>query len=322
MNKERRKFLAEMVAIAGISAINGFGLLKASSALQAAPQQNKKPSMNINDYPHITDVLRSKNIETHFPLLASACADPKTNYLADIPFLIELEVCKIWKESLFEWDAISIVGAGGLQQLMDFTAKGDLGLTIADSAELKVFNSAIAENNRLSKELASKKQSLYTLVDAGSGDLTQDNITKINVIRKEISSLVEEKDKAYSKLKEAKSSYSNKIHLLKKEELSKFDARFIPEIAIPAGMKYIVDITMECKDYFGGPIEMNVWRGLAAYNAGPKTAKEWYGMPFIRETVLYTRDIIFNLSKMMELKYVYSTGDSNLIAKTKQKFGL
>ena len=67
---------------------------------------------------------------------------------------------------------------------------------------------------------------------------------------------------------------------------------------------------------------MNVWRGLAAYNSGPQKTKDWYGMPFIRETVLYTRDIIFNLSKMMELKKAYSTGDSALIAKTKSRLKL
>ncbi len=326
MNNERRKFLLEMAAIAGISAIDGFGLLKSASALENPQpenqQANEEPSKDIKDYPHIMDVLRSNNIETHFPLLVSACAEPKANYLTKIPFLIELEVCKIWKESLFEWDAVSNAGAGGLQQIMDFTAKGDLGLTIANSPELRELNSSVAENNRLRKEISSKRQSIYTLVDAGSGDLAQTTIDKINALRGEIAKLLEEKDTAYSKLKEAKSAYSRKIHSLSKEELTEFDARFVPELCVPAGAKYIVDITLECQNYFGGPIEMNVWRGLASYNAGLQTSKNWYGMPFIRETVLYTRDIVFNLSKMMELKQAYSTGDSTLIAKTKSRLKL
>lgn len=322
MNKGRRKFLAEIAAVIGISAIDGFGLLRTSSALAAdSPQSQKEPSRDIRDYPHITDVLRSKNIEAHFPLVVSACADPRMNYLADIPFLIELEVCKMWKESLFEWDAVSNVGAGGLQQLMDFTAR-EVGLTITDSAELKALNSAVADNNRLAKEISSKRQSIYTLVDTGSENLTQATINKINDIRKEIGGLSTKKESAYNRLKDAKSSYSRKIHSLSKSELATFDARFVPEKAISAGTKYVFDITMECKNYFGGSAEMNVWRGLAAYNAGPQSAKNWYGMPFIRETVLYTRDIIFNLSKMMELKNAYATGDSTLVAKTKQRFKL
>jgi urate oxidase len=65
-----------------------------------------------------------------------------------------------------------------------------------------------------------------------------------------------------------------------------------------------------------------LWRGVAAYNCGLQRTKDWKGMPFIRETVLYARDILFNLTKMLELKYAYSTGDNTLIAKTKQRLGV
>jgi hypothetical protein len=323
MNKERRKFIAEIAAIAGVAAIDGFGLLRNTSAFQANPQQSSAElSQNIKDYPHITDVISSKNVETYFPLVVSACADPKNNYLAVIPFLIELEVCKIWKESLFEWDAISIVGAGGLQQIMDFTAKGDLGLTIASSPELIELNTNVTEYTKLQKEISSKRQSLYTLVESGGGDLTKEAIAKINAIRSEMASLEIKKDNALKKLKFAKNAYADKIRSIKRDELGKFDGRFAPELSVPAGTKYLADLILECKEYFGGPIEMNVWRGVAAYNCGPGRTKEWNGMPYIRETVLYTRDILYNLTRMLELKYAYSTGDSNIITKTKQKMGV
>ena len=323
MNKERRKFIAEIAVIAGVAAIDGFGFLRNTSAFQANPQQSSAElSQNIKDYPHITDVISSKNVETYFPLVVSACADPKNNYLAGIPFLIELEVCKIWKESLFEWDAISIVGAGGLQQIMDFTAKGDLGLTIASSPELNELNTNVTEYTKLQKEISSKRQSLYTLVESGSGDLTKEAIAKINAIRSEMASLEIKKDNAHKKLKSAKNAYADKIRSIKRDELSKFDGRFVPELSVPAGTKYLADIILECKEYFGGPIEMNVWRGVAAYNCGLGRTKEWNGMPYIRETVLYARDILYNLTRMLELKYAYSTGDNNIIAKTKQKMGV
>jgi hypothetical protein len=322
MNTTRRRFLAEVTAIAGVAAIDGFGLLKTSSALEGSPQQNTTgPSRNIRDYPHITDVISSKNVETHFPMLVSACADYKGNYLSQIPFLIELEVCKIWKESLFKWDALSNVGAAGLQQLMDFTASGDLGLTVLQSAELQGMNSAVNDYNKLLKDIAAKRQSLYTLLESGSGEMTQGTIAKINTTRAEMANLEAKKDSALKRLRAAKSAYAQKIHTIKKEEIGQFDGRFAPELAIPAGMKYLADIILECKAYFGGPIEMNVWRGVAAYNCGLQRTKEWDGMPYIRETVLYARDILYKLTKMMELKYAYSTGDSVLIAKAKQKFG-
>ena len=323
MNKTRRRFLTEVTAIAGLVAVDGFGILKSSSALQASSQQSTaEPSRNLKDYPHITDILTSKNIAIHFPTLISACAGSKSNYLSQIPFLIELEVCKMWKESLFEWDAISNVGAGGLQQLMDFTASGDLGLTIVQSSEIKELNNAVASYTKLLKDISAKRQSLDTLVESGSGDLTQATIAKINFIRTEMADLETKKDSALKILRAKKASYADKIHSIKPEDLGKFDARFAPELAIPAGMKYLADITLECKAYFGGPIEMNVWRGIAAYNCGLQKTKDWDGMPYIRETVLYTRDILLSLTKMMELKYAYSTGDSTIIARTKQKFGV
>ena len=40
MNKERRKFIAEIAVIAGIAAIDGFGFLRNTSAFQANPQQS------------------------------------------------------------------------------------------------------------------------------------------------------------------------------------------------------------------------------------------------------------------------------------------
>ncbi len=320
MNEERRRFLTEIAAIAGIAVVDGFGIMRSSFALQANQQQDTTmPSQDIKDYPHITDIISSKKLENYFPLIVLACSDPQYNYLSDIPFLIELEVCKIWKESLFEWDAISIVGAGGLQQLMDFTARGDLNLTVVSSPELIELNNSVSEYTKLQKEISSKKQSLYTLVESGSGELTKSAIAKINAIRAEISVLGAKKDKAYKRLKVAKDAYADKIRSMKRDELSQFDGRFVPELAISAGTRYLANIILECKSYFGGPIEMNIWRGVAAYNCGLGRTKEWSGFPYIRETVLYTRDILYNLTKMLELKYAYSTGDSDLIAQTKRK---
>ena len=115
MDENRRQFIAGMAAIAGIIGLDGSGLLKASLAIQPASKAIiGKPSRNIKDYPHITDVIPSKDIKRYFPIIVDACSDPETNYLSKIPFLIELEVCKMWSESRFEWDALSTAGAAGL----------------------------------------------------------------------------------------------------------------------------------------------------------------------------------------------------------------
>ncbi|MGQ9610400.1 MAG: transglycosylase SLT domain-containing protein [bacterium] len=318
MDKERRQFLIEIAAIAGAAALDGFSLLRVSYAQETT--KNIEPSTDLKDYPHITNIIPSKRIETYFPLIVKACSDPKKNYLSEIPFLIELDVCKIWKESLFEWDALSNSGAAGLQQLMEPTARVDLGLSIKSSSELDALTQAISEHSRLLSEIASKKQELYKIVESGNGDLTQENINLINKIRKQIKELEKKKDSDFETLKVAKNKYISKIRSMSMDELKDFDARFVPEIALPAGLDYVVKMIRECKKFFGGSIDMNVWRGLAAYNSGLKTTKTWSGMPFISQTVNYTRDIMLNLTRMLELKLAYSTNDTNVILETKRRF--
>lgn len=318
MDERRRQFLIEIATIAGAAAFDGFGLLRISSALEAV--SNTEPNTSLKDYPHITDILPSKRIEIYFPLIVKACSDPKKNYLSEIPFLIELDICKIWKESLFEWDALSNSGAAGLQQLMEPTARVDLGLTVKSSAELDALTQAVSEHSKLQTEINSKKQELYKMVESGYGDLTQENISSINRLRKQIRELEKKKDSAFETLKVAKSNYISKIRNMSMDELKDFDARFVPEIALPAGLDYVVKMIRECKKFFGGSIDMNIWRGLAAYNSGLKTTKTWSGMPFISQTVNYTRDIMLNLTRMLELKFAYSTNDTNIILETKRRF--
>ena len=123
-------------------------------------------------------------------------------------------------------------------------------------------------------------------------------------------------------MKSAKAEYKKKIRGMPPIQRGRFDARFVPELLIPAGVKHVVRDIMECKDFFGGPVEMNVWRGIAAYNSGLERTKKWEGMPYIQETVHFTRNVLSDLTKTLELKQAYSTKDAALIAKTKIRIGL
>ena len=95
MDENRRQFIAGMAALAGAAALDGFGLLKVSLASQSASNTTSRPSRDINDYPHIIDAIPSRDMKLYFPIIVDACSDPKENYLAEMPFLIELEVAKI-----------------------------------------------------------------------------------------------------------------------------------------------------------------------------------------------------------------------------------
>jgi len=322
MDEKRRQFIAGMAAVAGAAILVGFGIFKASAEVQSAAKiVASKPSRDIADYPHIIDAIPSKDMKTYFPIIVDACADPKADYLSKIPFLIELEIAKIWSESRFEWDALSNAGAGGLQQLMEPTAK-DFGLTIAKSPELAKLNSFISEYRSLRKGIVAKRQELYRVAESGSGSITKANIAKLNTLRTDLGKLHTKRTVAYRNLKAAKTTYKKKIQNLSVDQRKKIDARFVPELLIPVGVKHIVRDIMECKSFFGGPVEMNVWRGIAAYNSGLERTKKWGGMPFIEETVHFTRNVISDLTKALEMKYAYSTKDTALIAKTKARIRL
>lgn len=322
MDEKRRQFIAGVAAIAGAAALDGFGLLRVSSALQPTPKvRASRLSRSIKDYPHITDVIPSKDMKLYFPTIVEACSNPKMDYLSRVPFLIELEVSKIWSESRFEWDALSNAGAAGLQQLMEGTAR-DFGLTIVRSPELRKLNSAISEYKRLRGSIVAKRQELHRIVETGSAKMTGTALTKVNKLRADLGKLYTSRAAAYRSLKAAKAGYVTKIRGMTVSKRKQSDARFVPELLIPAGVKHIVRDIMECKDFFGGPVEMNVWRGIAAYNSGLERTKKWKGLPYIQETVHFTRNVLSDLTRALELKYAYSTKDAALIARTKRRIRL
>lgn len=323
MDEKRRQFITGMAAIAGVAALDGVGLLKASTtALQSSSKiPVAKPSRNLKDYPHITDVIPSKDMKLYFPIIVDACSDPRMDYMSKVPFIIELEVSKIWSESLFEWDALSNVGAGGLQQLMEHTAR-DFGLTVAKSPEIARLNANISEYKKLRQGIISSRQELHKLVETGSDKIAGTKLVKLNKLRVDLAALYTKRSVAYKKMKAEKVKYVAKIHSLTPKERAKFDARFVPELLIPKGVKHIVRDIMECKDFFGGSVEMNTWRGVAAYNSGLATTKKWGGLPFIEETVHFTRKVLSDLTKTLELKHAYATKDEALIAKAKQRIRL
>ncbi|MCK9274158.1 MAG: transglycosylase SLT domain-containing protein [Syntrophales bacterium] len=321
-DNKRRQFIKALGAAAGFTVAGGFGLSQASTPFRSSVKKiTKTPSRRLEDYPHIIDAIPSRDMKHYFHLIVDACADPKNDYLSKIPFLIELEVAKIWNESHFEWDAISSAGAVGLQQLMEPAAR-EFGLTVAESYEIMQLNSSISSYSELRSAIAEKRAQLYGLAECGTGNLSGKNIEKINTLRSELLELTEKKSEAFTNLRSAKKAYVDKIHSMSEQERGKTDARFVPELLIPAGVKHIVRDITECQRVFGGPVEMNVWRGIAAYNAGLNSAKTWDGFPFIEETVLYTRNVVYDLTRALELEYAYSVKDPAVAAETRKRFGL
>lgn len=302
--------------------VDWFAFFSASAEARAAAKTVvTEPSRNIKDYPHLIDAIPSRDMGRYFPLIVDACADPRTGYLSTIPFLIELEVAKIWNESRFEWNAVSSAGAAGLQQLMESTAR-QYGLTVVDSDEKGELDSSIGAYRKLKSATASKQQELYRLAESGTGEITKEQIEDLNAARAELVDLENRRAAAYRNLKAARKVYVRKISAMSVRQRMNTDARFVPELHVPAGVTHLVKGILECRDFFGGSVEMNVWRGIAAYNSGLESAKTWGGLPYIEETIYYTRNIVSDLTRALEMKHAYATGDSVLIAETRKRIRL
>ncbi|MDD5475761.1 MAG: lytic transglycosylase domain-containing protein [Syntrophales bacterium] len=322
MDLARRHFIAGIASVAGVSALDGFGFLGASAgARSVARATDDNPSRRLEDYPHIIDAIPSKDMHRHFPLIVDACAHPGTDYLFKVPFIIELEVAKIWRESRFEWDAISAAGAAGLQQLMAATAR-EYGLTVIESAEFVKLNECIAEYRQVRSRAGATRQKLYQLAESGTGVMQVQIIDTMNQLRAELRELDDQRAGAYQDLTLARGAYQEKIRSMSVDQRKKTDSRFVPELHVPAGVKHLVKGILECKKFFGGPVEMNVWRGIAAYNSGLARVKTWGGLPFIEETVHFTRNVVSDLTRALEMKYAYSVGDPALIAETRMRIRL
>lgn len=322
MNARRRHFIAGVAAAAGAAALDGFGIFRSSAQARSAMEMIfDNPSRDIEDYPHIIDVIPSKDMKAYFPLIVDTCTDPDADYLSKVPFLIELEVAKIWSESRFEWAVVSDAGAVGLQQLMETTARG-YGLTVAKSPESERLNLSISRYRKLRSSTAAKSQELCAAASSGTGNLTKKNMGSINSMRSELAELRAKRKTAYRNMNAAQKAYVNKFIGMSIEQRKETDARFVPELIIPAGVKHLVGNILACKEYFGGSVEMNVWRGIAAYNAGLQRVKRWGGLPFIEETVHFTREIVSNLTRSLEMKYAYSTNNPAVIAETSARIRL
>ena len=322
MDLKRRHFITGIAAAAGVSALDGFGLLRASAAAQSVARAVvDNPSRRLEDYPHITDTIPSRDMHRYFSLIVDACAAPGTGYLSKVPFIIELEVAKIWSESRFEWDALSAVGAAGLQQLMAETAR-KYDLTVIESPEFVRVNKWICKYRQLRFSTGATRQKLYRMAESGTGSISKRRIGAMNTLRAELRELDDQRAAAYENLAAARRAYRDKIRCMTPDQRKKTDARFAPELHIPVGVRHLVRGILECRDFFGGPVEMNVWRGIAAYNSGLARVKTWGGLPFIEETVHFTRNVVSDLTRTLEMKYAYANGDAALIAETRMRLGL
>lgn len=186
----------------------------------------------------------------------------KNNAVYEIDPLLFIALLK--KESSFNPNAVSYVGAAGLTQIMPKTAK-DMGMN--NIHEPSYLESAL---DTLKRERRAEKQAMDTFlkIDKESGVQYAKEARRLMQRSKELG---KERKRLFKK-------YRNE--LLKNRN----DDRLQPELAIDYGVKYFAKLMKRQ----GGDISL----ALASYNAGPSRIIQYKGIPPFEETVTFRNKIL------------------------------
>jgi hypothetical protein len=200
-------------------------------------------------------------------------------HIFDIP--PEYNIAMLNRESNFDPNALSSVGALGIAQFMRNTAI-DAGLKVYDGRKYK----ELYDSEKRLRELGRNIAVLWN--DNIIPSLRKNDFKSVESLKKEYDSVVTE----HGKLK-------NTVHKIYLEELPHMeDARLIWQEEIPASVKDYAHLADKCQKFFGGKHIHNIIRGAAAYNCGYDEVENWKGLPLIQETIWYVRDIMVNSDKM------------------------
>lgn len=295
-----------------------------TSGLSAEEKKDFVPfSTDFLQYNHISDIIPSMDLPKYFPLIVESCNKELEKRDLYIPWLPELISSLYWRESRMERFNYSLDGAAGLPQLMEETAKG-LGLVVNGNSELPNYESKEKMLDEAKSKYTEARQK-YLKATSDLGGRVDEIISESGQTYIEISSIssehelyvksknelgnaktnLDKADEGFKKTKEKFMNYPSDMEKFSDEKLEKTDQRFIPKYAIPASIKLFLDYYEECMGYFGGSVDMNVWRAVSAYNCGIGRSKKWYGFPFIEESVNHARIVVLDLSLMWKVKEAY-----------------
>lgn len=216
-------------------------------------------------------------------------------YIFDIP--PEFHIGMLQQESSFDPDAVSPAPAIGIAQFMYYTAKG-MGMKVysqGDFPELYQKENEIKLLNREATKAAELAMSDY-------------RNNRFNVLQ-------EHKLAADALIKE-REALRYQIYRFYMENLGRIDdERKNPDVAVPMSFRHLAESARWAdKEYRGRPAH-SIIRALAVYNSGYGNVRKGNGLPFIQETINYTRNIMINADKIApkhDLKYKYDANSQIL----------
>lgn len=304
----RREFFGQVGEGIGAAVLVGF--VDAAAASKPAPL-----STRIRDYPHIIDVIPSVDMHAYFPHFVEGAKAALSRNDLQLDYLVELAVSLVWHESRMERFAYSPAGAAGLSQLMEGTAR-DLGLVVEGNPALPDYLLAMKGSNEAQKAYDAAVQKLVQSAKAPHLD-GRILISTAGLLREQDQALALSRSKVKTAWDAVKAYVDDLRH--HPGTIEQRDQRFVPSYAIAAGIRHLATTLQQCVKHYGVSTDINVWRAIAAYNAGMRTTKEWYGFPNIPETVNHARRVILDLTDMMEIGRAYGAKDFKRVAEIKSR---
>lgn len=218
-----------------------------------------------------------KGAEGFAELVIEACMRNKRIFPIDPLF----EIIKIKIESNFNENAISPVGAVGLEQFMPETARM-YGMNVYDGRYYEMMN---LRTRLIGLNVSIERRKWNNnIINLSFDDFQrlQKDILSSQILEKKVNEVFEE----------------HKEDLLNNRAL---DDRFNSEISINNAVHYLACLARDCKKHFGGPYEHIIENALASYNAGFGNVIKSGGVPFNFETHNYVRKVKRIYDKLYDL---------------------
>ena len=255
----RRDFIQSGLAIL----LGGPGL--GAARAQAAPLDLNVSHLSNIPYTHL-DVIAERHpaAGTYIPLVVESAERHKSTFYVDPVLFLGL----IKQESDFGQHLISPVGAGGPAQFMPSTAQ-DLGLRVY-LPEPNYFPQARKLYGQAGRDMHEAIQ------------LFKDGQWRKAMIR------MKRGRKAKAKGKELFDRYREELEKVTRgrtdQELRGIDERFVDQIAVDKAVLHLAALLKHRKG--------DVREALSAYNAGLGRVKQFDGIPYIEETVVFQNRIV------------------------------
>jgi len=202
-------------------------------------------------------------VEPYLPIVRNSVHRYRHIYPVD-PLLV---LALIKHESNFQERALSPMGAAGLMQFIPSTARS-IGLSpvISGNDYERGKSARRSSYDLLSRAIRQMKEGQFSLM--------KDSTERWRNISRKANRLLNAYEETIRRTISEKSN----------EQLKRIDQRFVPSLAIPAGVKYLSKML----DRRNGDFR----EALSAYNAGPANVGKYGGIPPFEQTVRYQNRII------------------------------